>query len=173
MAPPELPLLELPELLELLEEPEFVLGFIAAAVMEMKGFALLPPAACWRLREVSSIAVWYEICAVVLSDEMGDPDLYAQIQLDFGSVKLMEPPDQLLQLEPRYLLVKGKILELEELTFDISNHHAVGNAGTIQQSDVGSTISTWRSLSNTHPRRKCNICSSCVGVYYKDIRACH
>jgi hypothetical protein len=76
------------------DEPE---GIEAAVV---KGLALLPPAAFWRLSEVVPYLVCCEREALTLSEDIAEPVLYAQIQEELEEVKLIDPPDQLLQFEP-------------------------------------------------------------------------
>jgi hypothetical protein len=90
-----------PELLAIPDEPEPIPGDDAAAVVATNRFGLFPPRACWRLKFVSPILLWNAIGAVTLSEAIGCPLLYAQIQLEDASVKLIEPADQLLQFEPR------------------------------------------------------------------------
>ena len=87
-----------PELLAMPDEPEPI---PAAAAVAPNGLGLFPPRACWRLKNISPLLVWNEIGAVASSEAIGCPLLYAQIQLEDASVKLIEPADQLLQLEPR------------------------------------------------------------------------
>lgn len=65
------------------------------------GFELLPPVALCKLKVVDPYLLCCARFAVTLSDETADPVLYAQIQFDEELVKLIDPPDQLLQFEPK------------------------------------------------------------------------
>lgn len=57
-----------------------------------------------------------------LSDE---PVLYAKIQFEFASVKLMDPPDQLLQLESIIKLVMAMADDMRQRTSNVGGNHAV------------------------------------------------
>jgi hypothetical protein len=98
---PELaPELELEEDDEEVDEEDAV-----PAEVVPNGFLLLPPVAVTKLRVVAPYLLCSARLTLKLSEETAEPVLYAQIHFEAVSVKLIEPPDQLLQFEHRMFAV--------------------------------------------------------------------